>query len=101
MHAARRFEFGGLQSLWRWCNGRWDEQADYIGQKRREGRLNRKLTIIDYDSLEPFESIWTLQQTLVSELAEERQLPDKLILLEHLPIYTVGRNTPFSDTTEC
>ncbi|HJU05359.1 MAG TPA: lipoyl(octanoyl) transferase LipB [Nitrospiraceae bacterium] len=38
----------------------------------------------------PYATAWTLQRTLVQDRIEER-IPDTLILLEHEPVFTIGR----------
>src|SRR3954471_6253627 len=39
----------------------------------------------------PFEDALALQETLVARKAADLSLPDELLLLEHEPVYTIGR----------
>lgn len=47
-------------------------------------------TLITFDSLD-FAPVWDLQRWLVQERAADRR-PDTLILLEHKPVFTIGRS---------
>ena len=40
----------------------------------------------------PYEVAWQLQKTLMAERVEDRR-PDTLVLVEHEPVYTLGRTT--------
>ncbi|MBI5411469.1 MAG: lipoyl(octanoyl) transferase LipB [Nitrospirae bacterium] len=47
-------------------------------------------TLLTYDRLD-YASAWDLQQRLVEERVADRR-PDTLVLLEHEPVYTIGRS---------
>ncbi len=46
--------------------------------------------------LKSYEGVWTLQKELVEERINDR-IEDSLILVEHHPVYTIGRNRDWSN----
>ena len=56
----------------------------------------RKFTLIDREGPEDFQDTLAFQEQLVSTRIEDPSKQDSLILVEHNPVYTVGRSTPFS-----
>lgn len=46
--------------------------------------------------LKSYEEVWTLQKKLVEERIND-QIEDTLILVEHHPVYTIGRNRDWSN----
>ncbi len=53
--------------------------------------MKRSGVLIQHDVL-AYETAWELQKTLVEELARNLR-PDTLLLLEHPPVFTLGRST--------
>jgi len=54
--------------------------------------MTNELTVLDV-GMRDYEEVWRLQKELVNRrIAEE--IPDTLILVEHLPVFTVGRARP-------
>jgi lipoate-protein ligase B len=53
--------------------------------------MKRSGILIQHDVL-PYETAWELQKTLVEELTRNLR-PDTLLLLEHQPVFTLGRTT--------
>lgn len=51
-----------------------------------------ELAVLDL-GLREYREVWELQKKLVAARAAE-QISDTLILVEHLPVYTVGRGEP-------
>ncbi|MEK7235336.1 MAG: lipoyl(octanoyl) transferase LipB [Nitrospirota bacterium] len=49
-------------------------------------------TLVQFSEPIPYDEAWTLQKQLQEERIAERQ-GDTLLLLEHLPVYTLGRST--------
>lgn len=49
-------------------------------------------TLVRFSKPTPYAEAWTLQKQLQEERIAERQ-GDMLLLLEHLPVYTIGRST--------
>src|SRR5437763_9574726 len=47
---------------------------------------------VQWLGLVPYVAAWDLQKRLAAERVEERR-PDTLLLLEHPPVYTLGRNS--------
>lgn len=55
---------------------------------------NQQLEIVDR-GIEEFSETLAFQQQLVDAKAADRTLADTLVLVEHFPVYTVGRGVPF------
>ncbi len=53
--------------------------------------MKRSGLLIQHDVV-PYETAWELQKTFVEERAQDLR-PDTLLLLEHLPVFTLGRST--------
>ena len=51
----------------------------------------RSIEIYTTDLPIPYHKAWELQRTLVAERKENR-IPDTLLILEHEPVITLGRN---------
>jgi lipoate-protein ligase B len=70
--------------------GESQHSQDFTGHESRpcpqEGRL------VQFPKPVPYAEAWILQQQLLEERIEERQ-GDTLLLLEHQPVYTLGRST--------
>lgn len=46
--------------------------------------------VLENQKIVPYVAAWTYQKSLVAERLENPQLKDRLILLEHPPVYTLG-----------
>lgn len=53
-------------------------------------RIAVRGTVLSYDRLE-YEAAWALQRALVEQRVAER-CPDTLVLLQHNPVFTIGRS---------
>lgn len=57
----------------------------------RSGRGDPPLWVVSYPDLQPYRPLWDLQKDLWRE-RWERRIPDTLLLLEHRPVVTLGKN---------
>ncbi len=60
----------------------------------------RPLLVIDSTAPEPFAATWAVQEALVNEKIEDRAKPDAVVLVEHEPIFTVGRGVAFQQSSD-
>ena len=63
---------------------------DFTEHESRPG--SQEGTLIQFPKPVPYDEAWILQQQLLEERVAERQ-GDTLLLLEHQPVYTLGRST--------
>lgn len=59
------------------------------------------LNLLDRPGLEEFGVTYELQQSIVKQKTEDRQIHDTLIFVEHAPVYTVGRGVEFQSPVIC
>ncbi len=52
---------------------------------------SKRICLLNNLGLIPYDDAWKLQQKLVADRINNPNLPDVLLLLEHPPIYTLGR----------
>lgn len=55
-------------------------------------KMTRAAWLLDLDGITPYAEAWELQRALVAARQHE-VIPDGLILLEHEPVFTIGRST--------
>ncbi len=60
------------------------------GDKALKPVMTRPACLLQFDRLS-YDQAWTLQHRMVEERAADRR-PDTLLLLEHDPVYTIGRS---------
>ena len=66
------------------------QSQDFTGQESRPSP--QEGTLVQFSKPVPYDEVWILQQQLREERIAEKQ-GDTLLLLEHQPVYTLGRST--------
>lgn len=59
--------------------------------------INHRLIEVENLGLIPYQKAWEYQQELVKERLENPELSDKLLLVEHPPVYTLGTGSTLNN----